>query len=166
MQFAVHNRFTGNVQFTAETECAEDASISAKLGLAVKWGYEEDADLEGANLRRADLERADLERADLSGADLCDANLRGADLRDADLRDANLCDANLRGAKNVPAVISGFPWPVSIHSMYAKVGCQTIVRDGGMPESIANHDQWAALYDKYMPIIECIWATAFPLDIE
>ena len=58
MQFDVINRFTGNIQFTAEIECEEGARVSFKLGLAVRWGLKEgadlcDADLYGANLRGA-----------------------------------------------------------------------------------------------------------------
>lgn len=37
IKFDVLNRFTGAVQFTAEIECDADASMSVKLGLAVKW---------------------------------------------------------------------------------------------------------------------------------
>ncbi|OYZ07674.1 MAG: hypothetical protein B7Y36_19020 [Novosphingobium sp. 28-62-57] len=72
------------------------------LGLAVKWGYRNDADLRGADLRGADLSGADL-----SGADLSDADLRGADLSDADLRDADLSGADLRGADLRDADLSG-----------------------------------------------------------
>lgn len=63
MQFDVINRFTGNIQFTAEIECEEGARVSFKLGLAVRWGLKEGADLRGA--------------------DLCDADLYGANLRGA-----------------------------------------------------------------------------------
>ena len=43
MKFEVSNRWTGDVQFTAEIDCHKDASNSIKLGLAVKWAYENDA---------------------------------------------------------------------------------------------------------------------------
>jgi hypothetical protein len=103
MQYEVLNRFTGRVQFTAEIECAEDASNSVKLGLAVRWGFKHGADLGGAYLRDAylgdaNLGRAYLRGADLGGADLGDANLRDANLGGANLGDANLRGANLRGA--------------------------------------------------------------------
>ncbi len=69
MKFEVKNRSTGSVQFTAEIQCDETESYPVKLGLAIKWGFANSADL------------------------------RGADLRDAYLRDAYLRGAYLRGAK-------------------------------------------------------------------
>ncbi len=50
MKYDVLNRFTGEVQFTAEIDCAEDAPPSVKLGLAVKWAVRNGANLAGANL--------------------------------------------------------------------------------------------------------------------
>ena len=73
-KFEVINRWTERVQFTAEIQCNPDASIGVKLGLAVRWGYRNGADLSGAVLRGAVLRGADLRDADLSGA-----VLRGAD---------------------------------------------------------------------------------------
>ena len=70
MKFNVTNRFSGEVQFTAKIECDKDASMSVKLGLAVKWAVKS----------RAYLSRANLSRAYLSGADLSGANLEGADV--------------------------------------------------------------------------------------
>ena len=118
MRYEIKNRLTGNVQFTAEIACDEDAVWRVKLGLAVKVAvktgvYLRDADLRGADLGDADLRGADLRGADLRGvylrgadlggaylrgAYLGDADLRGADLRDADLRGVYLRDADLRGA--------------------------------------------------------------------
>jgi len=63
IKIEIKNRWSGNVQFTAELECSEDTSLRVKHGLALKWAI--------------------LSGADLSGADLRDADLRGADLRDA-----------------------------------------------------------------------------------
>jgi len=65
--FDVLNRFSGEVQFTAQIECAADALPSVKLGLAVKWAIKE----------RADLSRANLSGANLSGADLSGAIING-----------------------------------------------------------------------------------------
>ena len=93
MKFDVLSRLTGKVQFTAEIDCAPDAAVSIKLGLAVRWAFRTNANLSGANLRGADLGGANL-----SGANLGGANLRGADLGDAYLSGANLGGANLRGA--------------------------------------------------------------------
>ena len=64
--FDVLNRYTGEVQFTAQIECSADALPSVKLGLAVKWAIKSRADLSGANLSRANL----------SGAYLSDEALR------------------------------------------------------------------------------------------
>jgi uncharacterized protein YjbI with pentapeptide repeats len=107
-QFPVRNRFTGAVQFTAAISVTPDMLPSVKLGLAVRWGCGNDADLRGAdlsdadlrdaNLRDANLRDANLRDANLRGANLSAANLSGADLRGADLRGANLRGANLRGA--------------------------------------------------------------------
>ena len=80
MKFEIRNRFTGQVQFTAEIDCAEDAATSIKIGLAVKW---------------ARNTRAHLAGADLAGANLVDANLVDADLARANLADANLVGTNL-----------------------------------------------------------------------
>ena len=68
IKFDVLNRFTGAVQFTAEIECDEGASVSVKLGLAVRWAVKA-----GANLARANLAGADLAGADLAGANLAGA---------------------------------------------------------------------------------------------
>ena len=68
IKFDVTNRWTGAVQFTATIECADDAPLSIKLGLAVKWALGSDADLRDAYL---------------SGANLSGANLSGAKIKDA-----------------------------------------------------------------------------------
>ena len=98
LKFDVLNRYSGELQFTAEISCAADALPSIKLGLAVRWAVKNKADLSSADLSSADLRSADLSSADLSSADLRSADLRYADLRYADLRSANLSSANLRYA--------------------------------------------------------------------
>ena len=55
MKFEIRNRWSGEVQFTAEIECAPDESYSIKLGLAVKYAIKARADLAGAYLARANL---------------------------------------------------------------------------------------------------------------
>ncbi|WP_299549901.1 pentapeptide repeat-containing protein, partial [uncultured Tateyamaria sp.] len=112
IQFEVKNRWSGDVQFTAEIDCNEDEGYSVKLGLAVKWAFKTGAYLRGAYLRGADLRGADLRGAylrgaDLRGADLRGANLRGAYLRGADLRGADLDGANLGGANLRGAYLGG-----------------------------------------------------------
>ena len=89
----IRNRWTNAVQFTADITCAPDATIGVRIGLAVKWARQNDA-----NLRYANLSGADLSSANLRGADLCGADLSYADLSDANLRGANLSDADLSGA--------------------------------------------------------------------
>ncbi|MGG7534632.1 pentapeptide repeat-containing protein [Rhizobium sp. 12,4] len=108
MKFDILNRFSGEVQITAEIDCAADTIPAVKLGLAVKWAIKEKKDLGSANLRSADLgsadlgsanlRSADLRSADLRSADLGSANLYGADLGSADLGSANLRSADLRSA--------------------------------------------------------------------
>jgi uncharacterized protein YjbI with pentapeptide repeats len=80
-KFEVRNCWTHAVQFTAEISVAPDMRTSVKLGLAVRWGKANGADLSGADLSGADLRDAVLRGADLSGAVLRDAVLSGADLR-------------------------------------------------------------------------------------
>jgi len=94
----VRNLWTSRVQFTAEVEVTEWMTPRLKLGMAVQWARDNDANLSGADLRDADLRDADLSGANLRDADLSGANLRDANLSGADLRDANLSDANLRDA--------------------------------------------------------------------
>ena len=102
MKFNVLKRFSSEVAFTAEIECAEDASTSIKMGLAARWAIKSRADLSGADLSGAYLGGAYLSgaylgRADLSGAYLGGAYLSGADLGRADLSGAYLSRADLGG---------------------------------------------------------------------
>jgi hypothetical protein len=89
MKFEIKNRWTQAIQFTAEIECDDSATLSFKIGLAVKWAFKNSANLSGA---------------DLSGADLSGANLRSADLSGANLSGADLSGADLSGAKGIPAI--------------------------------------------------------------
>ena len=82
IKFEIRNRFTGNIQFTAEIDCSDDEKESIKLGLAVKWAFKNSVDLIGANLERANLIGANLERANLEGANLEGVNLEGVNLED------------------------------------------------------------------------------------
>ena len=76
-KFGVRSRWSDRIKFTAEITCAPDATIGVKLGLAVQWGYRNDAVLSDADLRGAVLRNADLSGADLRNAVLSDAVLRG-----------------------------------------------------------------------------------------
>lgn len=78
IKFDVLNRFTGEVQFTAEIDRTEDALLSVNLGLAVKWAVKNGANLGGAYLGGAYLADANLADADLGGAYLAGAYLAGA----------------------------------------------------------------------------------------
>ncbi|WCK22780.1 pentapeptide repeat-containing protein [Agrobacterium pusense] len=98
MKFDILNRFSGEVQFSAEIDCKADDLPSVKLGMAVKVAVKESANLYGADLRSANLYGANLYGANLYGADLRSANLYGANLYGADLRSANLYGADLRSA--------------------------------------------------------------------
>ena len=98
MKFDILNRFSGEVQFSAEIDCKADDLPSVKLGMAVKVAVKENADLYGADLSSADLYGADLSSANLRSADLSSANLRSADLSSANLRSANLYGADLSSA--------------------------------------------------------------------
>ena len=105
--FEVRNRWTGEVQFTAQITCAPDATPAVKLGLAVKWGVKEKADLAGAYLAGAYLDGANLAEANLAGAYLAGAYLAGAYLDGANLAGAYLDGANLAGAYLAGAYLDG-----------------------------------------------------------
>ena len=131
MKFEILNRWTGDVQVTAEITASDDAPLTLKMGMAVEWALESGADLSGANLRGANLRGANLRGADLSyatlrravlrgtvlrGADLSGADLRGADLSGADLRGAVLSYADLRGAD-----LCGTDWIPTIPNIHSTV---------------------------------------------
>ena len=104
----IRNRWTNAVQFTADITCAPDATIGVRIGLAVKWARQNDADLRYADLRGADLSSANLRGADLSSANLRGANLRYADLSDADLRSvkADFWAILTTARKEIPGLIT------------------------------------------------------------
>jgi len=78
MKFEIKNRWTGEVQFTAEIKCNKNDERELMIGLAVKWAIENGANLTRANLYGANLYGANLTRANLDGANLDGANLDGA----------------------------------------------------------------------------------------
>jgi len=80
--FEVRNRFTSKVQFTAKIEADPSVPFGIRLGLTVKWGLANKADLARAYLAGAYLAGADLAGADLARADLAGANLAGALIKD------------------------------------------------------------------------------------
>ena len=95
MFFDIKNRWSGQVQFSAEIDCDINAETGIKVGLAVKLAVKTGASLVGANLVGANLARASLARANLDGANLVGANLVGANLVGANLARASLDGANL-----------------------------------------------------------------------
>ena len=97
MKFKVKNRYSGDVQFTADIDYdGEDEAIA--LGLAVKWAIKNNADLRDTDLSGANLRDAYLRSVDLRGANLRGVNLRGAFLIDADLRWVDLSCADMTNA--------------------------------------------------------------------
>ena len=68
MQFEIKKMFSSEVLFVCEIDAEENTSRSIKLGLSVKWLYEQKKILRGAYLRGADLSGAYLSGAYLSGA--------------------------------------------------------------------------------------------------
>jgi uncharacterized protein YjbI with pentapeptide repeats len=99
----VRDRFSNEIKFTAQVECAPDAPLGWRLRLAFEWAVKHNADLSSANLSSADLSSANLSSADLRytnlhSADLSSANLSSANLSYADLSSANLSSADLRYA--------------------------------------------------------------------
>jgi hypothetical protein len=193
MEFEIKNRFSGGVQFTAEIECKEDTPLSLKIGLAVKWGIENGADLSRADLSEADLSRANLSGANLSAADLSEANLSAADLSEANLYGANLYGANLYGADLSGANLSGADLyeanlsgadlsgadlsradlsgadnaPVIIHWL---PWTTFVYKDKAVIgcQKIMRDDvkcpKGFGEYEKYLIVIKTIWVTVFPIE--
>ena len=124
--FEVRNRWTGEVQFTAQITCAPDATPAVKLGLAVKWGVKEKADLAGANLAGAYLAGANLAGANLAGAYLDGANLAGAYLAGANLAGAYLDGAYLvaLGDMRFVKTLQLERWMIGYTADTMQIGCQ------------------------------------------
>ena len=95
IKFDVLNRFSGEIQFTAEINCKPEELPSIKLGLAVKWAVKT-----GANLTGADLAGANLAGACLAGAYLAGACLAGAENADVAIAQTRILpDGDLIGWK-------------------------------------------------------------------
>ena len=91
-QFAVKNRWNGDILFTAEISVTPDMEPSRKLGLAAEWAV-----ANNTSLREADLSGADMFNLVLGGADMRDADMSGADMRCADMSGADISGADMRG---------------------------------------------------------------------
>ena len=109
MKYDIKNRFTGELQFTADIDCADQAPESKKLGLAVLWGLVNGANLAGAYLAGADLAGAYLARANLARANLAGANLAGADWGED---------------KTIPIFLTNLKWQVMITGQHIQIGCE------------------------------------------
>ena len=131
IKYDILNRFTNEVQFTAEIDCNDYEQRSIKLGLAIKWGVKNDADLCGAHLRYANLRGADLSGVYLHDVDLRGANLRGADLSGANLRGADLSGANLSGVYLRGADLSGAPECLKIKNIHQTI-LQATEKEGAL----------------------------------
>ena len=129
------NRFSGEVIFTAEIECAADELPSTKLGLAVKAAVKARANLAGANLAGANLARANLARANLARANLEDANLVGANLARANLEGPNGEKLTLIGPRPyfqlgpIGSESRQFIAYITDHGLYLRAGCFFGTRD-------------------------------------
>ncbi len=97
-KFDVRDRFTNEVKFTAEIECAPDAAPSIKLGLAIVWGYRNKKDLSCANMAGANMADAYMAGANMAGANMAGANMAGANMADAYMAGANMAGANMADA--------------------------------------------------------------------
>ena len=146
IKFDVLNRFTSAVQFTAEIECAPDAPISIKMGLAVRWAIKTGANLADANLADAYLAGANLADANLARAYLARANLAGANLADAYLARAYLARAYLAGANSCSSLGQPDGWDAWTYCdtnglQRVRVGC----RDFSIAE---GREYWADKEDR------------------
>ena len=131
IKYDILNRFTNEVQFTAEIDCNDYEQRSIKLGLAIKWGVKNDADLCGAHLRYANLRGVYLSGVYLRDVDLRGANLRGADLSGANLRGADLSGANLSGVYLRGADLSGAPECLKIKNIHQTI-LQATEKEGAL----------------------------------
>ncbi|WP_292229400.1 pentapeptide repeat-containing protein [Brevundimonas sp.] len=152
--FEVKNRWTGEVQFTAQISCSPDATPAVKLGLAVRWAVKEKANLDGASLYGASLDGANLNRANLDGANLYGASLDGASLYGASL----LALGDMRFVKTLQLE----RWMVGYSADTMQIGCQRhAIADWWTftDEQIAEMDS-AALewWGRWKPVIQQIVA--------
>ena len=139
MKVDIRNRWSGAVQFTAEIECAEDATTSVRIGFAVKWAVKNKADLSEANLSGANLSWANLSGANLSRANLSWANLSRANLSRANLSGADLSGADLSWASGINDWVKCIQldtYPITYTAEVIQIGCQR-----------HTHAEWAAFSD-------------------
>ena len=117
IKFDILNRFSDDVQFTAEIDCKETDLHEIKIGLAVRWAIKNGTNLYGASLDGANLVRANLYGASLDGANLDGANLYGASLVRANLEGAN-------GINDYIKCIQIETYPITYTSDVLQIGCE------------------------------------------
>ena len=137
IKFDVLNRYSGEVQFTAEIDCSEDTERSWKLRLSVLWAIEHKANMRYADMSGANMSGANMRGANMIGADMSGANMRGADMRcanmicanmscanmsSANMSCANMSCANMSGAKL--ALVHTDIWTVYVQPETIRIGCQ------------------------------------------
>ena len=117
MKYDVLNRYSGDVQFTADIDCKDSDSHSVKITAAIHWAIENKANLSGANLRGANLSWANL-----SGANLSWANLSWANLSEANLSGANLSRAN--GNNHELKTVQSGKYSITFSASVMAIGCE------------------------------------------
>ena len=174
MKYEIRNRYTGNVQFTAEIDCEEDAPRSTKVGLAAKWAIKNGADMSGADMSYADMRHAVMRDADMSGANMRRADMRRAVMRDADMRGAVMSGADMRGADMRRAVGQGSeqmvclqvnPWRIVMTPDVMAIGCEQhpVVEWWQFDDRRINQMDAGALrwWRRWKPILQQVHAASF-----
>lgn len=140
MKFDVYNRFSREVQFTAEIECEESASDAIKMGLAVRWAVKAGASLAGADLADAYLDSFNFSGANLASVNLAGAYLSGANFSGAYLDGAYLDSSNLDGVRGINEfvkIIQIDTYPVAYTADVIQIGCER-----------HTHEAWRAFDDE------------------
>lgn len=133
IKFDVTNRFSGEVQFTAEIDCAENEPRSIKLGLAVKWAIKARANLTGANLTGAKLTGAYLTDAYLARANLTGA--KGLDLPPPDVAEARI--------RQIAEIVTAKPEALNMRNWHT---CETTHCIAGWAVHLAG--EWGARLER------------------
>jgi hypothetical protein len=107
MKYKVYNRYTGEVQFTADIDATEGTPRGWKSRLAILWAIKNGADMRGADMSGANMRGANMSHANMSDANMIYANMSGANMSGANMRDANMSGADMRGANMRDANMSG-----------------------------------------------------------
>jgi hypothetical protein len=98
MKYKVYNRYTGEIQFTADIDATEGTPRGWKSRLAILWAIKNGANMIYADMRGADMSGANMRGANMRGANMSHANMSDANMIHADMRGADMSGANMRGA--------------------------------------------------------------------